>query len=53
MCVGDHPHGGGRGKSKGNVHPVSPWGIPVSSFLLHGSQSLELTSLGQIWLQDS
>lgn len=26
----DHPHGGGRGKSKGNVHPVSPWGLPVS-----------------------
>jgi len=22
----DHPHGGGRGKSKGNRHPVSPWG---------------------------
>lgn len=27
----DHPHGGGRGKSKGNVDPVSPWGTPVSS----------------------
>jgi hypothetical protein len=26
----DHPHGGGRGKSKGNVKPVSPWGVPVS-----------------------
>jgi large subunit ribosomal protein L2 len=22
----DHPHGGGRGKSKGNRHPVTPWG---------------------------
>jgi hypothetical protein len=22
----DHPHGGGRGKSKGNRHPSSPWG---------------------------
>ncbi|KAF5492812.1 54S ribosomal protein RML2 [Colletotrichum fructicola] len=22
----DHPHGGGRGKSKGNRHPTSPWG---------------------------
>ncbi|KAH7106962.1 ribosomal protein L2 [Auriculariales sp. MPI-PUGE-AT-0066] len=22
----DHPHGGGRGKSKGGKHPVSPWG---------------------------
>ena len=27
----DHPHGGGRGKSKGNVHPVSPWSVPVSA----------------------
>jgi hypothetical protein len=30
MSTADHPHGGGRGKSKGNRHPVSPWGIPVS-----------------------
>ncbi|KZV98996.1 mitochondrial ribosomal protein subunit L2 [Exidia glandulosa HHB12029] len=22
----DHPHGGGRGKSKGGKHPQSPWG---------------------------
>lgn len=29
MNAMDHPHGGGRGKSKGNVHPKSPWGIPV------------------------
>ena len=28
--VVDHPHGGGRGKSKGNRHPTSPWGTPVS-----------------------
>lgn len=27
----DHPHGGGRGKSKGNRHPTSPWGTPVSN----------------------
>jgi hypothetical protein len=32
MNAMDHPHGGGRGKSKGNVDPKSPWGIPVSSF---------------------
>ncbi|KAI0159528.1 ribosomal protein L2 [Xylariaceae sp. FL1272] len=25
----DHPHGGGRGKSKGNRNPVSPWGVPT------------------------
>ncbi|KAH8663154.1 translation protein SH3-like domain-containing protein [Tricladium varicosporioides] len=30
MNAADHPHGGGRGKSKGNVDPVSPWGMPVS-----------------------
>lgn len=32
MNAADHPHGGGRGKSKGNVHPVSIWGTPVSPF---------------------
>ncbi|CCA69555.1 related to mitochondrial ribosomal protein L2 of the large subunit [Serendipita indica DSM 11827] len=26
MNARDHPHGGGRGKSKGNRHPSSPWG---------------------------
>ncbi|KAK6356416.1 hypothetical protein TWF718_000776 [Orbilia javanica] len=31
MNACDHPHGGGRGKSKGNRHPVSPWGIPTKS----------------------
>ncbi|KAI9673805.1 MAG: hypothetical protein M1829_003923 [Trizodia sp. TS-e1964] len=31
MNAADHPHGGGRGKSKGNVHPVSPWGMPAKS----------------------
>lgn len=30
MNTNDHPHGGGRGKSKGNKPPVSPWGVPVS-----------------------
>ena len=38
MNAADHPHGGGRGKSKGNVHPVSIWGQLVgftfASFLL-------------------
>ncbi|KAK4560454.1 mitochondrial 54S ribosomal protein rml2 [Recurvomyces mirabilis] len=29
MNAADHPHGGGRGKSKGNVHPVSIWGTPA------------------------
>ncbi|KIW67457.1 hypothetical protein PV04_06706 [Phialophora macrospora] len=31
MNASDHPHGGGRGKSKGNRIPVSPWGIPAKS----------------------
>lgn len=30
MHTVEHPHGGGRGKSKGNRNPVSPWGKPVS-----------------------
>lgn len=28
----DHPHGGGRGKSKGNNHPRSPWNQPAKGF---------------------
>lgn len=31
MNTVDHPHGGGRGKSKGNKIPVSPWGVPTKS----------------------
>lgn len=27
MNAVDHPHGGGRGKSKGNKHPQSPYGL--------------------------
>ncbi|OAD68269.1 hypothetical protein PHYBLDRAFT_90032, partial [Phycomyces blakesleeanus NRRL 1555(-)] len=27
MNTCDHPHGGGRGKSKGNKDPRSPWGV--------------------------
>lgn len=27
MNAVDHPHGGGRGKSKGANHPTSPWGV--------------------------
>lgn len=29
MNAVEHPHGGGRGKSKGNVIPQSPWGVQV------------------------
>lgn len=28
----DHPHGGGRGKSKGGNHPTSPWGQPCKGY---------------------
>ena len=31
MNATDHPHGGGRGKSKGR-HPVSPWGTPTKGY---------------------
>ncbi|GAB7363889.1 hypothetical protein MBLNU230_g4452t1 [Neophaeotheca triangularis] len=31
MNAADHAHGGGRGKSKGNVDPVSIWGTPAKS----------------------
>ncbi|KAI9728703.1 MAG: hypothetical protein M1828_002809 [Chrysothrix sp. TS-e1954] len=31
MNTVDHPHGGGRGKTKGNKPPVSPWGILAKS----------------------
>ena len=35
MNANEHPHGGGRGKSKGNRHPVSIWGrTPVGLRLL-------------------
>ncbi|OGR83050.1 MAG: 50S ribosomal protein L2 [Elusimicrobia bacterium RIFCSPHIGHO2_01_FULL_64_10] len=32
MNAVDHPHGGGRGKSKGANHPSSPWGQPAKGF---------------------
>ena len=28
----DHPMGGGEGKSKSNMHPVSPWGTPAKGY---------------------
>ncbi|KAL1883888.1 hypothetical protein VTK73DRAFT_7676 [Phialemonium thermophilum] len=31
MNANEHPHGGGRGKSKGNRHPTSPWGTLAKS----------------------
>ncbi len=32
MNAVDHPHGGGRGKSKGNNQPRSPWNQPAKGF---------------------
>ncbi len=32
MNTVDHPHGGGRGRSKGNNHPSSPWGQPAKGY---------------------
>jgi ribosomal protein L2 len=56
MNAADHAHGGGRGKSKGNVHPVSIWGTPVSfdmPFLSQIYRLLTRSQIGQRWLQDS
>lgn len=53
MNAADHPHGGGRGKSKGNVDPKSPWGLPVCSLTASFHVYPLLTqSTGEIWLQD-
>jgi hypothetical protein len=49
----DHPHGGGRGKSKGNVNPVSPWGMPVSWNNLSPICRFTNSDVGQRWIQDS
>ncbi len=32
MNAVDHPHGGGRGRSKGGNHPQSPTGIPAKGY---------------------
>jgi large subunit ribosomal protein L2 len=32
MNAVDHPHGGGRGRSKGNNQPRSPWNQPAKGF---------------------
>lgn len=52
MNTVDHPHGGGRGKSKGNKPPVSPWGVPVS---IHSNMPTNTTDIytDEIRLQDT
>ncbi|KAF7846279.1 hypothetical protein BT93_L4717 [Corymbia citriodora subsp. variegata] len=42
MNTVDHPHGGGRGKSKSNRDPVSPWGIPVSTIAFECETTLTM-----------
>lgn len=37
----DHPHGGGRGKSKGGRHPVSPWGQLTKGYKTRRIKSTE------------
>jgi large subunit ribosomal protein L2 len=34
----DHPHGGGRGKSKGNNQPRSPWNQPAKGYKTRSSK---------------
>lgn len=53
MNAADHAHGGGRGKSKGNVDPVSIWGTPVSSSSVFLTcQLIADFCTGQIGVQD-
>lgn len=59
MNAMDHPHGGGRGKSKGNVDPKSPWGIPVcipslaTAWFFRFDTNFLFSPTDQIWIQDS
>lgn len=39
MNAVDHPHGGGRGKSKGNNQPRSPWNQPAKGFKTRSPKS--------------
>lgn len=36
MNAVDHPHGGGRGRSKGNNQPRSPWNQPAKGYKTRG-----------------
>ena len=42
MNPGDHPHGGGEGKSgQGNPHPVSPWGLPTKGYKTRNNKATD------------
>src|ERR1700733_7095927 len=38
MNPGDHPLGGGEGRSSGGRHPVSPWGQPTKGYKTRGNK---------------
>lgn len=48
MNTVDHPHGGGRGKSKGNRIPVSPWGTPVRQLIIFQRPPTNCDRLNQV-----
>ncbi|KAI9891822.1 MAG: hypothetical protein M1814_002387 [Vezdaea aestivalis] len=47
MNACDHPHGGGRGKSKGNRIPTSPWGVPDTRLEAEGTKTNSSLYQGQ------
>jgi ribosomal protein L2 len=52
MNAVDHPHGGGRGKGKGDKPPVSPWGKPVCSSVVFSTDYADFF-IGEIWIPDT
>ena len=38
---GDHPHGGGEGRTSGGRHPVSPWGKPTKGKKTRSNKSTD------------
>ena len=41
MNPGDHPHGGGEGKTSGGRVPVSPWGMPTKGFKTRSNKTTD------------
>ena len=41
MNAVDHPHGGGRGRSKGNNQPRSPWNVPTKGYKTRGKKAYD------------
>src|SRR5258707_1394638 len=38
---GDHPLGGGEGKTSGGRHPVTPWGMPTKGYKTRNSKTTD------------